>query len=397
MGPLVPYIISDEMSLVIALFLGMAFGFVLEQAGFSSSKKLAGVFYGYDFTVLRVFFTAGVTAMIGVNLFSYFGWIDTEVIYVNPTWLWPAIVGGVIMGVGFVVGGYCPGTSVCAMSIGKVDGLYFVGGGLVGVFLFGEFFSIYESFHVASALGPIKVFDSLGISMGAFALLLIVVAIIAFAVTTRIERKNNPNGPAKHFKMIPNRLGAAALVLTGIMLLFVADHKADLIAKVTDAGYQSKHEIVRIAPDDLAFRIIDDHQDFQIIDVRSAEQYAETALPKSSSIQLEELFGQDFNSILSKRHVTKIIIAEDESDERAAYLLLERLGYENLAILEGGFQEFRTLILEPAKFVSSGSRWDEDVREFRVLARSEIARMIEENRNAKPKVVKKKRRVVGGC
>ncbi len=65
MGPFVPDLISDQLNLVVALFLGIGFGFVLEQAGFSSSRRLAGVFYGYDFTVLRVFFTAAVTAMSG--------------------------------------------------------------------------------------------------------------------------------------------------------------------------------------------------------------------------------------------------------------------------------------------------------------------------------------------
>ena len=56
MGPLVPDIIGNELNLVAALFIGIAFGFILEQAGFSTSKKLVGLFYGYDFTVLRVFF-----------------------------------------------------------------------------------------------------------------------------------------------------------------------------------------------------------------------------------------------------------------------------------------------------------------------------------------------------
>ena len=68
MGPLVPDVITDELNLVVALLVGIGFGFILEQAGFSSSRKLTGFFYGTDFTVLRVFFTAGVTAMIGVLL-----------------------------------------------------------------------------------------------------------------------------------------------------------------------------------------------------------------------------------------------------------------------------------------------------------------------------------------
>jgi hypothetical protein len=112
MGPLVPYIISEEFSLVIAFFIGIAFGFILEQAGFSSTKKLVGLFYGYDFTVLRVFFTAGITAMAGVLLMGHYGLLDLDVIYVNPTFLKSALLGGLIMGAGFIIGGFCPGTSV---------------------------------------------------------------------------------------------------------------------------------------------------------------------------------------------------------------------------------------------------------------------------------------------
>ena len=110
MAPLVPSMISPEFDFVMAFLLGIGFGFVLEQAGFSSTRKLVGLFYGYDFTVLKVFFTAGVTAMTGVLLFGHFGILNLDAIYVNPTYLWSALVGGLIMGAGFIIGGFCPGT-----------------------------------------------------------------------------------------------------------------------------------------------------------------------------------------------------------------------------------------------------------------------------------------------
>ena len=66
MGPLVANeIISESTNLLLAFFIGIGFGFVLESSGFSSSRKLAGVFYGYDTVVLKVFFTAAITAMLG--------------------------------------------------------------------------------------------------------------------------------------------------------------------------------------------------------------------------------------------------------------------------------------------------------------------------------------------
>src|SRR5690606_15184773 len=101
MGPLIPLLgISEEFNLLIAFIIGLGFGFVLEQAGFSSSRKLAGMFYGYDVTVLKVFFTAAITAMLGLIFFNHMGIIDMSIVYINPYYIQSAIVGGVIMGAG---------------------------------------------------------------------------------------------------------------------------------------------------------------------------------------------------------------------------------------------------------------------------------------------------------
>jgi len=107
MGPLIPQeIISEGWNFFIAFVIGIGFGISLEQAGFTSSRKMAGVFYGYDTVVLKVFFTGAITAMLGLLYFSLFGWIDLNLVWVNPTFIWSAIVGGIIMGVGFIVGGF---------------------------------------------------------------------------------------------------------------------------------------------------------------------------------------------------------------------------------------------------------------------------------------------------
>jgi hypothetical protein len=85
MGPLIQQgIINPEWNPIIAFILGVGFGFVLEQAGFSTARKIVGVFYGFDMTVLRVFLTAVVTASLGLLYFNYLGWIDLTMIYINP-------------------------------------------------------------------------------------------------------------------------------------------------------------------------------------------------------------------------------------------------------------------------------------------------------------------------
>ena len=153
MGPLVPDIISNNLNFIVALVIGILFGAILEQAGFSTSKKLVGLFYGYDFTVLRVFFTAGLVAMIGVMGLEHYGLIDINLVYINPTFLWSAIIGGLIMGLGFVVGGFCPGTSVCAAAIGKIDAMIFIGGSLIGVLIFAEGYPLFEGLYKSANWG----------------------------------------------------------------------------------------------------------------------------------------------------------------------------------------------------------------------------------------------------
>ena len=69
MGPLTGILdLTQGINLLIAFLIGIGFGFALEQAGFSSSRKLAGMFYGYDATVLKVFFTAAIVWFILVWL-----------------------------------------------------------------------------------------------------------------------------------------------------------------------------------------------------------------------------------------------------------------------------------------------------------------------------------------
>lgn len=190
MGPLIPQeIIDPAWNNVFAILLGIAFGFILESSGFSSSRKLAGVFYGYDFTVLRVFMTAVVTAMVGLMYFNYLGWIDYNLVYINPLYLKAALTGGAIMGVGFILGGYCPGTSICAVGIGKIDAMVFTGGMFIGVLIFSEAFPWLEEFYTSDGQGPIKIYDTLGISPGLFILVLVVVSLVAFFIGSQIRMK----------------------------------------------------------------------------------------------------------------------------------------------------------------------------------------------------------------
>lgn len=190
MSPLIAYdVISPNTNLLMAFIIGIGFGWVLESSGFSSSRKLAGVFYGYDTVVLKVFFTGAITAMVGLLFFSLFGWTDLSLVYINPTYLTSAILGGVIMGLGFIMGGFCPGTSFCAASIGKIDAMVFIVGLFLGVFIFTEGYPAWKDIYMANFQGYPKISSVLNISDGILALLVIVAATGMFWIGEWAEKK----------------------------------------------------------------------------------------------------------------------------------------------------------------------------------------------------------------
>lgn len=201
MGPLIPLgQIANGWDFLIALLIGIAFGFILEASGFSSSRNMAGVFYGYNFVVLRVFFTAVVVAMIGLLYFNYFGWIDINLVYILPTYVNSMVVGAVIMGLGFIIGGFCPGTSITAIAVGKIDAIVFIGGIFIGIFIFSELFPFIESFYYAENLGNITIGEVFGISNELFSAIFVVIAIAAFYLTSLIEKKVRKEGTPYKFE-----------------------------------------------------------------------------------------------------------------------------------------------------------------------------------------------------
>lgn len=192
MGPLIPNgVIDGGWSFLVAFFIGLAFGLVMEGSGFSSSRKIVGLFYGYDFTVLRVFFTATFVAMMGLLYFNYLELIDLSMLYFPPTFLYSAILGGAIMGVGFIVGGFCPGTSVVAAAIGRIDAMVFLLGIFIGIMIFAEFFPMVKDLYTTHGLGKSRINEVLGLSNGVFTFIFVVIAIISFVVTRSIEIKVN--------------------------------------------------------------------------------------------------------------------------------------------------------------------------------------------------------------
>lgn len=344
MGPLIPQgFVNPDLNLFFAFVIGLGFGYVLEQAGFSSSRKLAGVFYGYDFVVLKVFFTAAVTAMTGLLLFSYIGWVDYRLLYINPTFLTAAIVGGVIMGLGFILGGFCPGTSIVGAVIGKIDAMVFVVGMFIGIFLFGEFYTLLEPVYLGGYLGNIFVYDSLGMSREWFAMMLIVVALAAFAVTQMIEDSIN-KVPSSVKKARPAYIFPVAVVIAAGLLLIVLPPQPrssmserspeNLLQQITSGGHL-------VTADETAYTLMNGKdRPMILVDVRSPQEYRQFSLPGAINIPADQLLEHRFSSFLRAAPGRVVFYSNSGSLATETWLVAARAGIDNIFVMQNGLNGF---------------------------------------------------------
>lgn len=183
------YLPTGAYGIHVALLIGFLFGVVLERAGFGNPRRMTDVFYLRNMAVLRVLFTALVVCMLGLFYFTWFGWVDLSKIYIPPTFIWAQLIGGLGMGVGFVMGGFCPTTSLVSTISGRLDGLVFTIGLMLGSVIFAEGFALWQGLYSAAALGRFTLLDLLKLPAGLTALLVVVLALVAFFVAGKIEKK----------------------------------------------------------------------------------------------------------------------------------------------------------------------------------------------------------------
>lgn len=180
--------LGEGASLAVALGIGIAFGATLEQAGLGSAKKLAGQFYLTDLTVLKVMFSAIVTAMLGTYWLTHLGMLDLARVFVPETYLVPQVVGGLLFGAGLVVAGLCPGTSCVAAATGRGDGLFVMLGMLGGVLVTGLGLQPFRALYESTPRGALTIPQLLGVPRGLVVAGVVALALVAFRLLDRVER-----------------------------------------------------------------------------------------------------------------------------------------------------------------------------------------------------------------
>ena len=325
---------------VVFLLIGFAFGYVLEIAGFGNSRKLAAQFYFKDMTVLKVMFGAIITAMVLIFAASAVGLLDYNLIWVNPTYLWPGIVGGLIMGVGFIIGGFCPGTSLVSAATFKLDGLFFVLGAFFGIFLFGETVSYFNVFWNSSYMGRFTLPELFGLSTGMIVLLVVIMAIVMFLAAEQLERIYGKKDPKKAPKWRYAAAGALIIGAIGMIIIGQPTNPERWTRISSEKQALLDERAVQIHPGELLDLTDDNQIKIVMLDVREEADYNLFHILDARHIPLDEL-----PNIISELHFEPantvfVTMGNDEAAATEAWKILVAESVPNVYILEGGINNW---------------------------------------------------------
>ena len=341
LGPLV--------NALVYVLIGIGFGAVLEMSGFGDTRKLAAQFYFTELTVLKVMFTAIIVAMVLVFLASALGLLEFSRVWVNPTYLWPGILGGLVMGFGFIIGGFCPGTSLVAVATLKVDGMFFVAGALVGILIFGETVSLYDGFWNSSFMGRHLLSDWLGLPVGVVVILVVLMALGAFWGAEVLERTvgNGRVGTPPAWRLP----AAGVLLLLAGAGMFVGqpdlDRRWARIADQKDSLLTQRR--VQMDPAEVAALMYNDALNLVLLDLRPEPEWNVFHLARSRRVDPAGMATLARELAHEPKNTVVVLVDGDEKSATQAWKELTVLGVPNVYLLAGGVPNWQARFAPPAE------------------------------------------------
>lgn len=345
---------GDPVALIAAFALGLGFGWFLERAGFGSARKLTAQFYFRDLAVLKVMFTAIVTAMVGLFLLSAMGLVDLAQVTLKPTVLGANILGGLVLGVGFVIGGYCPGTSVASAATGRIDAWTYLAGMLAGMFAFGEVLGVFPGLHALldDSESPRLTLAALtGIPYGALVLAVVVMAVAAFAMAEWAEVKiggrpleEQPLIGGRPAALNPSRALLGVLLLGGLVAALVGNpyRGSDVVLREAELAMLVQRTADHLSVDEVADRLIAGTLEYRLVDLRTPEEFARGTLPGAENIPLADLPAQRFDP-----REKLLLFTDGQTHAAQAWVLLKARGMTSVYVLLGGLDGWRDEVLQP--------------------------------------------------
>jgi uncharacterized membrane protein YedE/YeeE len=355
--------VNEEAHLLTGIIMGFFFGFTLERAGFGNARKLAAQFYFHDMAVFKVMFTAILVAMVGLYSLVAVGSVDMSRMWINPTFLYAQIVGGFLLGVGFIVSGLCPGTSMVSMFSGRIDGLVAFLGMFVGSFLFVvsiDWFPSLATLYTAGSMGTSTLPQVFGVSAPVLILGIVVTAGLGMIGAEVVERIFQKRRQVVELTPVPTpRARNWKFALTGSLAVLV------LVAIAASPAPPVKEPIAAnpLAPLGLAEDLIAADPNLMVLDLRPTAMTEDGMVP-SALPAADPAAALPYLQTLAPD--TRVVVY----DEVGIRPEIPADWPRNLRyfFLEGGFVGWRTEVLTPVE----QEGYDLEQREF-VARQNQIA------------------------
>jgi rhodanese-related sulfurtransferase len=240
------------------------------------------------------------------------------------------------MGVGFIVGGFCPGTSLVSAATGRLDGIFFTLGGLFGIFVFGETVGLYEDWWNSSYLGRFTLPDWLGLDTGVV-VLVVLMALFMFWGGEQLERLFGGKDPKKAPRL--RYAGAGALVVGALAVAFIgqptAADKWVGLAPTKEPALVARE--VQVHPGEVLAAGADQRLNVVLLDVRSESDYNLFHLWGARHTPLETLEALAPELLLEPAlNTVYVVMSNDEAAATEAYKRLTAESVPNVYVLEGG-------------------------------------------------------------
>lgn len=158
-----------------------------------------------------------------------------------------------------------------------------------------------------------------------------------------------------------------------------------------------------ISIDEMANAMINNDPEYQLIDVRTKEEYEKYSLPGAMNIPLDSLFNEEWAPYIDQVARKNVFYCNGTTQASEAWMLTRQKGFQNNYILKGGLNNWYATIIEPEE--PSSASGEEAIFSYHTRLGAKqffTGAGAADNASSKKKAKKpvprrKKKMVAGGC
>jgi len=145
---------------------------------------------------------------------------------------------------------------------------------------------------------------------------------------------------------IRKEFSALLLLLSLILALLPLTANRSFTAKPGKLLPEILKEDVAVTVDQVAELIVREDNTFQLIDLRSTEEFRKQSIPGAVNIPYPEFIKKDPETWLGNKNIRTIFYTTEDTDSDYALVYARGLGYDNSYVMEGGITEWIATVME---------------------------------------------------